>query len=76
MKISAQFSFWAGLLFMVIAFSYATWGLSQIHPDMTPVEVGDAHGFAMFWYFLGAVSGLMALVSWLMLKGKLGAIDG
>ena len=75
MKISAHFSFYAGLVFAVIATSYATFGLASIHVDMSAAEVSDAHGFAMFWYFLGAVSAAMAFVSWLMLKGKFGELD-
>ena len=75
MKISAQFSFYAGLVFAVLAASYATFGLASIHPDMTAAQVSVAHGFAMFFYFLAAVCAAMAFVSWLMLKGRFGQLD-
>jgi hypothetical protein len=75
MKFSAQFSFYAGLVFAVLAASYATYGLASIHPDMSAAEVSDAKGFAFFFYFLGSIGALLALVSWLTLRGRLGPLD-
>jgi hypothetical protein len=74
-KISAHFSLWAGLAFALFSIAYATYGLISIDADMSPVDRADAHGFAMFWLFLAAVGATMAVVSWLMLKGKFGPLD-
>jgi hypothetical protein len=75
MKISARFSFYLGLVFAILAASYATFGLASIHPEMTAAQVDDAKGFAMFFYFLGAIGAAMAWVSHLMLKGRFGSLD-
>ena len=75
MRISAHFSLWAGIAFTLLALGYAVYILFSVHPDMTAAELSDARGYAAFWSFLGVISAIMALVSWLMLKGTFGSLD-
>jgi hypothetical protein len=75
MRVSAHFSLWGGLVFTLFATAYAVYGLVSITPDMSAVDQADAHGFALFWFFMGGIGAVMAAVSWLMLRGKLGPID-
>jgi hypothetical protein len=70
-KISAQFAFWGGIVFTVICGGYGLYGLSMIHTGMTDVERADGRGFAMFFLFLAAIGAATALVSWLMIRGKI-----
>lgn len=75
MKISAQFAFWASLVFAVVCVAYAGFGFSSIDASMSD-EVRDAsRGYAWFWLFLGTVASVTAAISWLMLRGKLGRLD-
>ena len=75
MKISAHFSLWGGLVFALLAFAYAIYGLVSVTPDLGEADRTAAHGYAMFWFFLGGVGAVMALVSWLMLRGRFGPLD-
>ena len=43
----------------------------MLDAGMTEVERADGRGFAMFFLFMGAIGAAMALVSWLMLRGKI-----
>ena len=75
MKISAHFAFWASLVFAVLCIAYAGFGFSSIDAAMSE-EVRDAsRGYAWFWMFLGGIGVAFAIISWLMLRGKLGALD-
>ncbi len=75
MRVSAHFSLWGGLVFAFFAAAYGVYGLMAITPDMSSVEQADAHGFALFWLFMGGIGAVMAAVSWLMLRGKFGPLD-
>ena len=67
MKISAQFSMWASIVFALAAFGVAFNGLSEI--DAVDVAVrADARGYAYFWLFLGAVAAACGVVSWWIAK--------
>jgi hypothetical protein len=75
LKVSAQFSFWAGIVFAVVCGSYGLYGLSTLGSGLTDVERSDALGFSMFWLFLATIGAVMAYVSWLIYKGRLGKPD-
>jgi len=67
MKISAQFSMWASVVFALACFSVAFNGLSEIDA-MDAAARGDAGGYAYFWLFLGAVATACGVVSWWIVK--------
>lgn len=48
MKISAQFTFWASLLFAVGCIAYAGFGFSSIDASMTEAVRDAARGYAWF----------------------------
>jgi hypothetical protein len=75
MKISAHFSFWMGIVFTLLALAMAISNLSAGDANAVSTDVADAHGYAMFWFFLAAFGIVMVVVSWLMLSGKLGGLD-
>jgi hypothetical protein len=75
MKISAHFSLWAGVAFALFASAYGLYGLYSVNSGMGAVDLADAHGFAMFWFFLAAIGAVMAGVSWAMLRGRFGRLD-
>lgn len=72
MKISAQFSLWAAIIFAVLCLGYGLNGLWHISELSDETARSDARGFAMFWLFLGAISVVAAIVSWWMVKNDPG----
>ena len=68
MKISAQFAFWAGLVFAVLCIGFAVNGFSQIDAMADEAARSDARGFAYFFLFLGAVAAASAVVSWWIIR--------
>ena len=72
MKISAIFSFWMGILFTLFTLGMALSNLSSGDANAAEADVAPAHGYALFWGFLAAFGLFMVVVSWLMVKGKLG----
>jgi hypothetical protein len=75
LKVTAQFSFWAGLVFAVACGSYGLYGLSTLGSGLTEVERSDALGFSLFWLFLAAIGASMAWVSRRIVKGRWGKLD-
>lgn len=75
MKITAHFAFWASLVFALLCIAYGGFGFSSIDASMSDAAREDARGFAWFWLFLGGIGVVFALLSWLMLRGKLGPLD-
>jgi hypothetical protein len=71
LKVTAHFAFWGGIVFAIVCGAYGVYGLSMLDPAMTEVERADGRGFALFFLFMGAIGAAMALVSWLMLRGKM-----
>jgi len=74
-KLTAQMTFWTSLAFGLLCLGvgvHGLWGLADITDEALRA---DAHGFAWFWLFLAAVTLLICLLSWLMARGKLGALD-
>ena len=68
MKISAQFAFWAGLVFALLCIGFAINGFSQIDAMADEQARSDARGFAYFFLFLGAVAVASAIVSWRIIR--------
>ena len=69
-EISALISFWMGI-------SPFCAGDGAVEPvfrgrNCPQADVAAAHGYALFWGFLAAFGIVMVVVSWLMMKGKLG----
>ena len=71
MKISAQFAFWASVVFAIACIAYAGFGFSSIDASMSESARDDSRGYAWFWLFMGAIGSATALVSWLMLSGRI-----
>jgi len=72
MKISALFSFWMGIVFTGLALAMALSNLSSGDASTPEADIAAAHGYAIFWFFLAAFGLVMVIISWLMMKGKLG----
>ena len=72
MKNSALFSFWMGILFTLLSLAMALSNLSSGDANATEADLAAAHGYAIFWFFLAGFGIVMVVVSWLMMKGKLG----
>ena len=72
MKISALFSFWMGILFTLLALAMALSNLTAGDAGAPEADAAAAQGYAVFWFFLAAFGLVMVVVSWLMMKGKLG----
>ena len=75
MKLSAQLVLWLSLIFAGVCIAYAGFGFSSIDASADPQIVADSRGYAWFWLFLGGIGLLMAALSWLMVKGRLGGGD-
>ena len=75
MRLSAQFSFWIGILFTLFSGVMAFNNLFPSDVGATEAQLPAAHGYAVFWLFFAAFGAIMVVVSWLMAKGRLGA-DG
>lgn len=68
MRISAQMSLVAGIVFALVCFGVAINGFLSMAEMTDPVQLADARGFAGFWSFLGVVGATMAAVSLWMLR--------
>lgn len=75
MKVTAQFAFWASVVFAILCIAYAGFGFSSIDASMSDTAREDSRGYAWFWLFLGGIGIASAAASWLMLRGKLGSLD-
>lgn len=75
MKVTAQFSLWASIVFALACIAYGGFGFSSIDASMSDAAREDSRGYAWFWLFLGGVGLAIAAGSWLMLKGKFGSLD-
>jgi hypothetical protein len=75
MKLSLQLLFWLSLVFAGACIAYAGFGFSSIDASADPQLVENGRGYAWFWFFLGGIGAVMAVVSWLLMNEKLGDID-
>ncbi len=72
MKITAYMSFWMGIVFVALTLTMAFLNISGGDAGASEAELSDARGYALFWFFLTAFGIVMVVVSWLILKGRLG----
>jgi len=75
MKITAQLSAVLALVFGLVCIGFGAHGLWQVRDMADAAERADAQGFAWFWVFLGAVGLVIAALSHLMARGRLGRLD-
>jgi hypothetical protein len=75
MRLGMHMTLWASLVFAAICFAVGVHGLWSLRAATDEALRADAHGFAWFWLFLGAIALLMALLARLATKGKLGPLD-
>ncbi len=75
MKITAQTAAVLSLIFGVACLAVGVNGLWQSGALADEAARADAHGFAWFWLFLGAVALATCVLSVLMARGKLGRLD-
>lgn len=68
MKISVHIAMWLSLAFAVLCITYGIVGLTSLDASATATTREDAHGFAMFWLFLGLIGLVSAVGSWWMLR--------
>ena len=71
MKVSAQIVFWLSLVFAGLCIAYVVFGLRSVDPDLTAAQRDAVRGYTIFWLFLGGFGIVMAIVSWLMMRGKI-----
>ena len=76
MKLTAQLTQWMALLFAVLCGAYGVNGMIASGALAEGAVRDDARGFAWFWLFLAGVGVVLAVVSWLMARGKLGTPEG
>jgi hypothetical protein len=62
-------------VFAVLCGGYGLFGLSMIDASMSDAERADGRGYALFFLFMAAIGAVMAVVSWLMLRGKIHVPD-
>ncbi len=68
MRISVHLAMWLSLAFAVLCITYGIVGLTSLDAAATATMREDAHGFAMFWLFLGGIGLVCAGGSWWMLR--------
>ena len=75
MKISAQLCLWLCAVFGLVCLGAALTALSGAPSIPDAAERDAAYGYAGFWGFLALVAAVFGVLSWLMLKGKLGPVE-
>ena len=68
MRISAQLTMVVAAIFALICFGVAITGFTSLGEITDPQVLSDARGFAWFWAFLGAISVVMGVVSWWIVR--------
>jgi hypothetical protein len=75
MKVTALMSFWGALVFGVVCLGVGLDGLWSLDALSDEALRADARGFAWFWLFLASIALLIAVLSGLMARGKLGGAE-
>jgi hypothetical protein len=68
MKLSAQMTLYASIVFALLCLGYAAYGWIQLGAMPAGQERDDAHGFVYFWGFLGLIGAGSAWISWKMVR--------
>jgi hypothetical protein len=72
MRITAHMSLWMGIVFIALTLTMAFLNLSGGDAGASEADLANAHGYGMFWLFLTGFGVVMVVVSWLIIKGRLG----
>ena len=75
MKLSMQMTMVAAAIFGSVCLAIAIQGFLEIGDMTDPVLAADARGYAWFWAFLGAVSLLMVVAAWWLMRAPGGDAD-
>ena len=75
MKISAQLAVWLCLVFGLVCLGVALSGFSGASSVADAAEREASIGYAWFWSFLALIAAVFGVLSWLIQKGKFGAVE-
>jgi hypothetical protein len=75
MKISAMLAMWLCVAFALLSWGFAYNGFSAVPAQTDAAERELYLGYAWFWTFLGAVAAVFGVLSWMITKGKFGAVE-
>ncbi|HEY1325560.1 MAG TPA: hypothetical protein VGI14_01390 [Casimicrobiaceae bacterium] len=73
MKLGAQMTMWAALVFGAICAAAGAHGLWSLGAIADESARADARGFAWFWLFLASIALVTALLARAMARGKAGS---
>ena len=66
MRTSAQITFAMSVVFALLCLGYGAYGWHEIAGMAPGPDRDDAHGYAFFWGFLGAIGVVSAWIAWRM----------
>ena len=75
MKISAQLAVWLCAAFCLICLGAAITALSGAASIPDASEREASYGYAAFYGFLAFVAAVFGVLSWMIVKGKFGAVE-
>jgi hypothetical protein len=75
MKVSAQVAMWLCAGFALLCGGFAFTGFSSLATITDAAERDLSLGYSWFWTFLGAIAVVFGIISWLIKKGKFGAVE-
>ena len=70
MKLSAQITLYIAIAFALLCLGYAGYGWHELGAMPAGQERDDAHGYILFWLFLGCVGVASAWISWRMTRAE------
>ena len=66
---------WMCAVFALGCFAFALSGFLALGTLATEAERELSRGYAWFWMFLSAVAAVFGVLSWMLMKGKLGDLE-
>ena len=66
---------WMCAVFALGCFAFALSGFLALETLATEAERELSRGYALFWMFLSAVATVCGVLSWMLMKGKLGDLE-
>lgn len=75
MKISARIAMWLCAAFALVCLGFAYSGFSALSTMADEAERELSRGYAWFWVFLSSIGMAFGVLSWAIMKGKLGDPD-